>query len=72
MASEKQDLALATIRSLLESPATFDPRSVPEPYTQYVKHYLYMVKREGRTAGEASRPRAKRTPRKPSAKAAGG
>ncbi|MEQ8353772.1 MAG: hypothetical protein RH862_20005 [Leptospiraceae bacterium] len=46
--SEKEDLPPSFVKSLLESPADFDPSAVSEPYTQYVKHYLYMVKREDR------------------------
>lgn len=47
--SEKEDLPPSSVKSLLEDPADFDPSAVSEPYTQYVKHYLYMVKREDRT-----------------------
>ncbi len=46
--SEKEDLPPSSVKSLLEDPADFDPSMVSEPYTQYVKHYLYMVKREER------------------------
>ncbi|MBU43612.1 MAG: hypothetical protein CMN76_10355 [Spirochaetaceae bacterium] len=46
--SEKEDLPPSSVKSLLEDPADFDPSVVSEPYTQYVKHYLYMVKREER------------------------
>ena len=47
--SEKDDLPAQIGRLLMESPDDVDPTSqVPEPYTQYVKHYLYMVKREDR------------------------
>lgn len=46
--SEKEDLPPSSVKSLLEDPADFDPSTVAEPYTQYVKHYLYMVKREER------------------------
>ncbi|MCR9144686.1 MAG: hypothetical protein NXI24_20780 [bacterium] len=46
--SEKEDLAPSLMKRLLESPEDFDAREVPEPYTQYVKHYLYMVKRDSR------------------------
>lgn len=46
--SEKEDLPPSSVKSLLENPSDFDPSSVAEPYTQYVKHYLYMVKRDER------------------------
>ncbi len=48
MASEKGDLPSTLLRPLFDEPGTFDPKRVPEPYTQYVKHYLYMVKRAAR------------------------
>lgn len=46
--SEKEDLAPSLMKRLLEAPEDFDAREVQEPYTQYVKHYLYMVKRDSR------------------------
>lgn len=54
--SEKEDLAPSLIKRLLEAPEDFDAREVTEPYTQYVKHYLYMVKRDSR---EKARVRAR-------------
>jgi len=48
VSSEKEDIPANMIKDLLESPLTFDASKVPEPYTQYVKHYIYMVKREER------------------------
>ncbi len=45
MVTSKDDLNLANIKSLLQSPLEFDPREIPDPYTQYVKHFIYMVKR---------------------------
>ncbi len=46
--SGKDDLPAPMIRRILENPTEFDAREVPEPYTQYVKHYLYMLKRDAR------------------------
>ena len=54
MASEKSDLPQTMIRPMLDEPASFDPKRVPEPYTQYVKHYLYMVKRADRESAKAA------------------
>ena len=51
--SEKEQLPVSMVRRILELPPDFDPREVPEPYTQYVKHYLYMVKREQRDQGRS-------------------
>lgn len=48
MNTEKDDLPGTMIKALLQSPADFDPSEVPEPYTQYVKHYLFMIKRAER------------------------
>ncbi len=55
--SEKEDLSASIVKRLLETPGDFDPREVQEPYTQYVKHYLYMVKRDAR-----ERTREKKSP----------
>lgn len=54
MNSEKEDLPPNLIKRLLESPESFDAREVQEPYTQYVKHYLYMVKRAAREKSRQS------------------
>lgn len=48
VSSEKEDIPNHLIKDILESPLTFDASKVPEPYTQYVRHYIYMVKREMR------------------------
>lgn len=48
MHSEKEDIPLNSVKKLIESPLDFDPREIPEPYTQYAKHYIYMFKREDR------------------------
>lgn len=45
MNSEKDDFTPTLARRVLDLPSDFDPREVPEPYTQYVRHYLYMVRR---------------------------
>jgi hypothetical protein len=60
--SEKEDLAPSLIKRLLEAPEDFDAREVSEPYTQYVKHYLYMVKRDSR---EKARQRDRGEPASP-------
>ncbi|MCZ8343735.1 MAG: hypothetical protein O9301_11925 [Leptospira sp.] len=48
MATSKDDLPIATVNQLLLDPKNFDPKLIPEPYTQYVRHFIYMVKRNGR------------------------
>lgn len=45
MNSEKEDLPALSIKRLMDDPASFDARSMPEPYTQYVRHFIYMHKR---------------------------
>ncbi|EIE01080.1 hypothetical protein LEP1GSC185_3788 [Leptospira licerasiae serovar Varillal str. VAR 010] len=45
MVTSKEDLNQTVVRALLENPLDFDPKSVPEPYAQYVRHFVYMVKR---------------------------
>ncbi len=48
--SEKEDIPANIIKNLLDSPLTFDTSKIQEPYVQYVRHYIYMVKREKRLA----------------------
>jgi hypothetical protein len=49
MHSEKEDMNINLVKRLLESPPyDVDPRDVPEPFSQYVKHYYYMIRREER------------------------
>lgn len=45
MVTSKDDLNISGIKNLLEAPMDFDPKDIPDPYTQYVKHFIYMVKR---------------------------
>ncbi len=52
MATSKDDLPVAQVNLLLSDPKNFDPRSIAEPFTQYVRHFIYMVKRNGRTPAE--------------------
>lgn len=71
MNSEKEDFTPQLTRRIEDLPSDFDPREVPEPYTQYVRHYLYMVRRASKEAaegtegqGKAKAPRTSRSPRK--------
>jgi len=48
MATSKEDLPVAPVGELLADPLRFDPKNIPEPYTQYARHYVYMVKRNAR------------------------
>ncbi|MCW7482889.1 phosphatidylinositol phospholipase [Leptospira kanakyensis] len=52
MATSKDDLPLAHVNQLLQDPKNFDPKTIPEPYTQYVRHFIYMVKRNGRVPSD--------------------
>ena len=45
MFTSKDDLNLSVVNHLLDNPLEFDPKEIPEPYTMYVKHFIYMVKR---------------------------
>jgi len=45
ISTSKEDVNLAPMKALFENPASFDPRTVPEPFNQYVRHFMYMVKR---------------------------
>jgi hypothetical protein len=45
MLTSKEDLNPVAIKNLLASPLDFDTREIPDPYTQYVKHFIFMVKR---------------------------
>lgn len=46
--SEKDDFPVAMCKQLLESPEDFPADEVQEPYVQYVRHFIYMAKREKR------------------------
>ncbi|PJZ83317.1 phosphatidylinositol phospholipase [Leptospira harrisiae] len=52
MATSKDDLPLAHVNQLLQDAKNFDPKTIPEPYTQYVRHFIYMVKRNGRVPSD--------------------
>lgn len=45
---EKEDIPPHIVRSLFDNPLTFDTDQISEPFSQYVKHYVYMVKRDQR------------------------
>lgn len=45
MLTSKEDLNMASVKTLLQDPQAFDPKEIPEPYTMYVKHFIYMVRR---------------------------
>lgn len=67
MNTEKEDLETKLVNQVFEEGLKFDPRLLPEPYTQYVRHYLYMLKRAKKKEdrGEAEAPvSAGRTPRR--------
>lgn len=49
MHTSKEDLNVNSVKSLLENPFEFEPKEIPEPYTQYVRHFIYMVKRNEKT-----------------------
>ncbi len=46
--TEKDDLNAQLAKKIFETPDEVEPRDIPEPYTQYVMHYVYMLKREAR------------------------
>jgi hypothetical protein len=52
MLTSKDDLNVTIIKILLQTPTDFDPRDVPDPYTQYVKHFIYMVKRNEKAGNQ--------------------
>jgi hypothetical protein len=52
MLTSKDDLSLSTVKILIDNPLDFDPKDVPEPYTQYVRHFIYMVKRNERKGND--------------------
>jgi hypothetical protein len=45
MFTNKDDLNLQLITQLLANPRDFDPNVIQEPFGQYVRHFLYMIKR---------------------------
>ncbi len=68
--SDHDDLTPAIARQIFEEPHSIEPKMIPEPFTQYVMHYLYMQKRESRKqqmlqdAKETSVPAKKKTAKK--------
>lgn len=48
MNSEKEDIPGSLVKRIFENPENVEPKDIPEPYTQYVMHYFYMMKRENR------------------------
>lgn len=52
MLTSKDDLSLASIKQLIDDPLEFEPKDVQEPYTQYVRHFIYMVKRNERSGND--------------------
>jgi hypothetical protein len=52
MLTSKDDLNIISIKQLLQTPSDFDPKDVPDPYTQYVKHFIYMVKRNDKMGSQ--------------------
>jgi hypothetical protein len=49
MLTSKEDLNPNSVKTLLMDPLSFDPKEIPEPYTMYVKHFIYMVRRNERS-----------------------
>jgi hypothetical protein len=46
--SDHDDLSAGLARQIFEESGNLEPKMIPEPFTQYVMHYLFMVKREAR------------------------
>lgn len=77
--TEKEDLPLNIVKKLLEKPEAFDATTVSEPYSQYIRHYQYMLKRQQRisvdsiqrsaSSRKGSRKKASPAARKPGAAA---
>jgi hypothetical protein len=55
MNTEKDDLSKDKVDLLVKQGVEFEPKILPEPYTQYVRHYLYMVKRKQKEIEEKSK-----------------
>jgi hypothetical protein len=48
MGVEREDIPPHLIRALFDDPFNFNADQIPEPFSQYVRHYLYMLKRDQR------------------------
>ncbi len=48
MGVEREDIPPHLIRALFDDPLGFDADQIPEPFSQYAKHFLYMLKRDQR------------------------
>jgi len=46
MGVEREDIPPHLIRAFFDDPLAFDADQIPEPFSQYAKHYLYMLKRD--------------------------
>ena len=60
MSSEKEDIPPALMKRIFDTPDEIEPRDIQEPYTQYVMHYLYMLKRQKRNKDRVQTPVAKK------------
>ncbi len=56
MATSKEDLSLSLINDLVSDPIHFDPKIIPEPFTQYARHYVYMAKRNAKLGPQLDSP----------------
>jgi len=67
---EKEDIPPNLVRQLFDSPLSFDADQIPEPFAQYAKHFLYMLKRDERIQQRARTEKDRRRPKsvKPVAK----
>lgn len=48
MGVEREDIPAHLVRALFDDPLAFDADQIPEPFSQYAKHFLYMLKRDQR------------------------
>ncbi len=68
MGVEKEDIPPQLARALFEDPLSFDADQIPEPFSQYVKHYLYMVKRDQRIQNRERQEKESRKAGRPAAR----
>ena len=48
ISTTKEEINPNTIKSLFDDPLNFDSHDIPEPFSQYVRHFVYMIRRNNK------------------------
>ncbi len=69
--SEKEDLPGHLVKKIFDSPDDVEAKQIPEPFTQYVMHYFFMIRRESRHQEKQDEIRLEKKEKRLSKKSAG-